>query len=63
MDEIYEVGKFEAYLIMKHRSPLGKYWMLSDMKFVAIDNSKGYVLTEEFDEKESMLDWLRSEKQ
>lgn len=63
MDEIYEVGKFEAYLIMKHRKPLGKYWTLSDMKYVAIDNTKGLILSEEFDDKEVMLEWLKSDKQ
>ena len=62
MDDIYEVGILEAHLISKHKSPLGRYWTQKDMKFVAIDNTKGQALTKEFDDKEEMLEWLKGER-
>ena len=62
MDDIYEVGILEAHLISKHKSPLGRYWTQKDMKYVAIDNTKGQALTKEFDDKDEMLEWLNGER-
>lgn len=62
MDDIYEVGILEAHLISKHKSPLCRYWTQKDMKYVAIDNTKGQALTKEFDGKDEMLKWLKGER-
>lgn len=58
MDEIFEVGALEAYIILKHKKPLGRYWMINETKFTAIDNTKGEALAEDFDEKETMMEWF-----
>lgn len=58
MDEIFEVGALEAYIILKNKKPLGRYWMINETKFTAIDNTKGETLAEDFDEKETMMEWF-----
>ena len=58
MDEIFEVDALEAYIILKHKKPFGRYWMINETKFTAIDNSRGETLVEDFDEKENMMQWF-----
>ena len=66
MDELIEIGVFEATGIIQDRRPFGKYW-LRDMneknkeRYVAIDNSTGDAWTEEFDDYKTMAAWLRRE--
>lgn len=57
--EIREVGTLELELIIDFRTPYGKYWTeVSPGKYVAVDNNTGDAWTEEFEDKEIMLDWL-----
>lgn len=66
MDELIEIGVFQATGIIQDRRPFGKYW-LKDMneknkeRYVAIDNSTGDAWTEEFDDFDTMVAWLRRE--
>lgn len=57
--KIREVGTLELDLIIDFRTPYGKYWTeVSPGNYVAVDNNTGDAWTEEFDDKEIMLDWL-----
>lgn len=59
MFEIHEIGTLELGLIIEFRTPYGKYWTeVSPGKYVAVDNNTGDAWTEEFEDKEIMLDWL-----
>lgn len=59
--EIREVGTLELDLIIDFRTPYGKYWTeVSPGKYVAVDNNTGDAWTEEFEDKEIMLDWLNN---
>lgn len=61
MFEIHEVGALELDLIIEFYSPLGKYWTeVTPGRYVAVDNTTGDAWTEEFIDKEIMLDWLNT---
>lgn len=59
MDEIFEVGALEAYIILKHKRPFGKYWTVNGTNITAIDNSRGEVMAEDFDTQEAAIEWLK----
>jgi len=61
MFKIQEVGQLQLSRVIEERVPLGKYWNESSAGvYVAVDNSDGDAWTEEFDDKEIMLDWLNN---
>ena len=62
-DEIKEIGRYEARMIIYHRQPLGRFWYQSDLTFVAIDNRDGNAWVEEFKDQETMMGWLNDEFQ
>lgn len=45
----------------KGYAPIGQFWLRSDKRFVAIDNSTGEAWTEEFKTKKSCLKYLKGE--
>lgn len=54
-----QITSQEAYKIIEDRLPLGKFWLIENDKFTAIDNSSGDAWTESFDnllQCESYLD-------
>jgi len=66
LDQIIEIGSLQADTIIESRKPYGKYWLSlmkpdGTMKYIAIDNRTGDAWTEEFDDKEKMLAWLRGD--
>lgn len=58
MFQIKEIGTFELYLIQKYRKPLGLYWHLRMIDYVAVDNTTGQAITEVFETKELMIEWF-----
>lgn len=54
-----QITNKEADKIIENRLPLGKFWLIENDKFTAIDNSTGDAWTESFDtisQCESYLD-------
>lgn len=59
--KIQEVGSLQLKRVIEERVPLGKYWTESSAEvYVAVDNSSGDAWTEEFNDKDIMLDWLNN---
>ena len=63
MSEIREVSQLEANIIIADRRPYGKFWneemsITGQMAYIGIDNTTGDAWTEEFEDREKMLDWL-----
>ena len=59
LDTVHEIGILQATQIIHDYSPIGCYWCVNGGgKFVAIDNRTGQAWTEEFDNKEIMMDWF-----
>lgn len=59
--EIEEITPNEAKDIIDNREPLGKFLILEDGKWVAIDNSNGDAWTEEFDSKQEAINYLNGD--
>ena len=69
MRDIYEITEVEsllAFSVIENRTPYGKFYLIEkdadyQITYVAIDNTTGDAWTEEFDDKEKMLAWLRGD--
>ena len=59
MDEILEIGKLEADRIIETYKPIGKYWLMDGLTYVAIDNSTGDAWTEGFPNQADAVAWLK----
>lgn len=57
-----QVTPLTAAVIIETRKPQGKYWIMDESrKFIGIDNSTGEAWTEEFDNLNDCLKWLKGE--
>lgn len=59
MFEITKITKEEAHNIISVFEPLGLFYLESNGRFVAIDNSSGEAFIEEFNDEEGCLQWLK----
>lgn len=57
--EITKITKKEAHNIISVFDPLGLFYLESNGRFVAIDNSSGEAFIEEFNDEEGCLQWLK----
>lgn len=58
--EIKEITKEDAFKIIETREPEGLFWFFDENNmFIAIDNSRGEAIVEEFYNKEECLQWLK----
>jgi len=61
---VIELLRKDATNVMVKKKPLGKFCVFDEVNgnYVAIDNSKGNTITEEFDTKAECLKWLEDGK-
>lgn len=54
-----KITNTEASKIIENRTPLGCFYFKDGDKFIGIDNRTGDAWTEEFDNEEDCLNWLK----
>jgi hypothetical protein len=59
--EYHEITKEEAKKIIETRYPEGLFYHKDGNKYIGIDNSSGDAWTEEFDNLDICLEWLKGE--
>lgn len=63
MTVIWEVSVHEARKIIAEREQKGLFWCYDEGLFTGIDNTTGDAWTEDFNNLDDCLDWLRGRRE
>ncbi len=62
LKEITKINQFEAERVITSRKPIGKFLVTQDGCFTGIDNSTGDAWTEDFNDRDGCIGWLRGDE-